>query len=265
MSNEDKNGICLISIPKSGTMFVSRSLEKLTATPVVFGLDPAGESGLAAQLAQGFHPEIAAALRRGSPGIETMARRFAQMLARNRTGGAVRPAIVSDHGFHSFLRFLINPHRDDIRAPEEIIEWAERRALAPVYLYRDIRGVANSLAHFLASGKSFLLDIDTLEHAARLVAERYVPVLAQQMRQWQAASADRRVLAVAYEDVTKDPAHWLGAICAHGNLAFEPAALIADADAYRSWTYRGNKTPWRQTFTAAQQESLASFTAGAAA
>lgn len=256
-----KNGICLISIPKSGTMFLSRYLEKLTAIPVVFGMEGLSESQLFSDLVQGWHPQIAAALNATSPSLETMSKRFAQMLARNRwtaNDDAERLRIVSDHGLHNFLRFLINPSVAEVQSPAEVIEWAEQHRLAPVYLHRDIRSIANSLAHFLVSRRSFLVDIDTLSHAASLVSDLYAPVLAEQMRQWTKVAGDPRVLTVSYDELMKDPAERVRLICAHGHLDFNPSDLIETPDKYRSWTFRGNKTSWQETFSPEQRTKLAS-------
>jgi len=258
-----KTGVCLISIPKSGTMFVSRYLEKLTASPVIFGMEGANESQLHTELICGWHPEIAAVLRTNSPNIETIAKRFAMMLARNRTEIFDEMShfsrIVSDHGFHNFLRFLINPSISEIQEPQHIIDWADRQGLACVYLHRDIRPVANSLAHFLASGKSFLVDIDTIAHAADLVSTLYAPLLAEEMRQRKEVAKDSRLLTVSFESMMECPAHWIRLICEHGNLVFDNDALIETPESYRSWTFRKDKSSWRETFSAKQQEKIESI------
>ena len=78
------NGIVLISIPKSGTMFLSRYLEKLTKTPVCFGLEKKSEPALLSELLIGWHPDVAEVLRPRSPSLQMMAKRFSQMLSGNR-------------------------------------------------------------------------------------------------------------------------------------------------------------------------------------
>ena len=240
-------------------MFLSRYLERLSGIPVVFGLENPGEARLRQELSGEWHPEVKSALRPGSPGPERIAKRFAQMLSRNRgdTGNG-KPQLISDHGFHSFLRFLVKPSKAEIRPPEDIVAWAAQRDLAVVYLYRDIRAVANSLTHFLASGRSFLLDIGTLQQAAQLAAEIYAPVLAQQMREWGNLAGDQRVLSVAYEELVKEPAALVKEICDRGGIPFDEEDLIQTTEQYPSWTYRGSKGgSWRETFTAEQQDRLA--------
>ncbi len=251
-------GICLISVPKSGTMFLSRFLEKTTGSPLIFGLDGLGAPALRRGLEAGWHPAIAAKRARNSPDIDVMTRRFALMLARNRASATQggKPPIFSDHGLSSFLRFLIDPRNEEIQHPQGVCEWAEARNLATVFLYRDIRAVSSSLAHFLASGKSFLMGIDTVENAADLVARLYAPVLAEQMRLWRESAAAHGVLCVSYEDLMAEPARWFEAICRRGGLPYEPQGLGDAPDSYRSWTYRSNRTDWASAFSRDQQAAL---------
>ncbi|WP_310452582.1 sulfotransferase [Sulfuritalea sp.] len=253
------HGICLISVPKSGTMFLSRYLEKLADAPVIFGLNGLGAHSLRRELEVGWHADIRSRRAESSPNIDVMTRRFALMLARNRSaaqhGG--RPPIFSDHGLSSFLRFLINPRNEEIQHPREISEWAGARNVATVFLHRDIRAVSNSLAHFLASSKSFLIGIDTLESAADLVVRLYAPVLAEQMRLWQKNAAAHDVLCVSYEDLMANPTHWIEAICQRGGLPYESRGVADAPDSYRSWTYRTNRQDgWSSSFSADQQAAL---------
>lgn len=251
-------GVCLISVPKSGTMFLSRYLEKMTGSPVIFGLNGLGAHGLRRELEAGWHAEIRSRRAEKSPDIDVMTRRFALMLARNRSsaehGG--RPPIFSDHGLSAFLRFLINPRNEEIQHPRDIAEWAGARNLATVFLYRDIRAVCSSLAHFLASNKSFLIGIETLESAADLVTRLYAPVLAEQMRLWQENAAAHGVLLVSYEDLMEDPARWIESICRRGGLPCGSSGVAEAPDSYRSWTYRANRTGWSSAFSADQQAAL---------
>jgi hypothetical protein len=251
-------GICLISVPKSGTMFLSRYLEKLAGSPVIFGLNGLGAADLRRELEAGWNAEVRARCAESCPDIEVMTRRFALMLARNRSaaeqGG--KPPIFSDHGLSSFLRFLINPQIQEIQDPCDVCEWAGARKLAPVFLYRDIRAVSSSLAHFLGSSKSFLIGIESLPSAADLVARLYAPVLAEQMRLWHASAAACGVLCVSYEDLMAQPARWIEAICQRGGLPYDARGVADAPERYRSWTYRSNRTGWATAFSADQQAAL---------
>ena len=249
-------------------MFLSRYLEKLTKTPVCFGLEKKSEPALLSELLIGWHPDVAEVLRPRSPSLQMMAKRFSQMLSGNRvdvannvtryprSAAASVPHIVSDHGLTNFLRFLTQPSVSEIQDPKQLISWAEHHGLALVYLHRDLREIANSLTHFIASGKSFLIDIDTVTNAAKVVVDLYAPVLAQQMHQWRAVANDARVLPIAYDGLINHPAKLVRAICKHGNLPIEDEHLIETANDYRSWTFRSSKKTWQQTFSAEQQRQL---------
>ena len=121
-------GICLISVPKSGTMFLARGLEMVTGQKVVVGVFPRTAADLKAELAAGWMPEVEAVRDPRSPTADVMARRFALMMARNRTAGAggEREGIVSDHGFRNYLRFLVRPAIDEVEDPARIIEDVQR-------------------------------------------------------------------------------------------------------------------------------------------
>jgi len=261
MQNDQRSGICLISVPKSGTMFLSRYLERISGIPAVFGLSGKTALQLLRELRPtGWHPSIHSALHARSPDLDLLARRFALFLARGRVAVGLEfesSTLISDHGFHNFLRFLINPCVDEICMPERIIEWAAERHLTLVYLHRDICGIANSLAHFLAAGKSFLVKIRSLATAAELVSELYAPMLAEQMKQWERFADDPRVISVKYEELIRNPRSWIGEICRRGNISPRQTGLIQSADEYPSWTYRrGKSESWRTTFSTVQQRRL---------
>ncbi len=260
-------GLCLIAIPKSGTMFLSRYLERVTGRPVVFGLDQQSAHQLARELDSGWHPAIRAAADPGSLRTNIMCQRFAQMLARHRQSKETddQPRILSDHGYHSFLQFLINPSLGQIRDPASIIGSASERQLATVFLHRSLSDVANSLALFLASRKSFLLSLNSAREAAALVAELRAPVIAAQTSLWLKVAAQQRLTVVSYAALVAEPARWIRELAQLGNLPVDQQRLHDDANAYRSWTYRRqtgmSATTWRQTFTSEQQAVLGSLAA----
>ncbi len=257
----EARGLCLISIPKSGTMFLSRYLERMTGCKVVFGIEKRSAKALSLELAGGWHPAIRAAADPRSLDITAMCRRFALMLNRNRVNGdSHSKGIVSDHGHTSFLQFLINPSAAHIASPRMLIQWARERGLAPVFLYRSLPEIANSFAHFLTSGRSFLLTLRTLEHAAEIVADLYAPVLAEQTATWLDIAAQENVLALAYRDLISDPARWVKAVARQSDLPLEAAVLSRLPTAYRPWTYRHRQSAsddsWRDGFTVHQQAAL---------
>lgn len=258
----DSQGLCVISIPKSGTMFLSRYLERVTACPVIFGRERRTATELAQDLDAGWHPAIRDAADPQHADIALMCRRFALMLNRNRQAleGRNRKLILSDHGHTNFLQFLINPKFAQICDPRELVRWSRDRGMTPVFLYRAIPEIANSLAHFLAAGKSFLLTLRTRADAARIVSELHAPVLARQTAAWLEVAAEQKVLALSYSELVADPAHWIREVARRANMLVDPGRLHEDAAAYRSWTYRSkpgkSRESWRSSFTPVQQAAL---------
>jgi hypothetical protein len=260
----EARGLCLISIPKSGTMFLSGYLEKISQCKAVFGLERRSAAELARELTQGWHPDIQAAADDRSIDLASMCRRFALMLNRNRPQGDCMPTsgIVTDHGYTSFLQFLINPSPDQIACPRMLIQWARDRSLAPVFLYRPIPEVANSLALFLASGKSFLLILRSIEQAADIVTNLHAPVLAAQTAAWLDIASEQNVLALSYQELIADPSRWIAEVARQSMLPIVVGKLSEDPAAYRPWTYRRRSqmsASWCDTFNPRQQAVLRSL------
>ena len=103
-------GACIISVPKTGTMFLTRSLERLHQSKCIFGLFPTSAQCIADKIKSVPHDTVKDVLAPHSPSLETIARRYSQMVSRNRNddrNGVAR--IYSDHGMDCFPRFLFNP------------------------------------------------------------------------------------------------------------------------------------------------------------
>ncbi len=260
----EARGLCLISIPKSGTMFLSGYLEKISQCKALFGLGRRSATELAGELTRGWHPAIQAAADDRSVDLALMCRRYALMLSRNRAQGECLPTrgIVTDHGYTSFLQFLTNPSPAQIACPRMLIQWARERSLHPVFLYRPVPEVANSLALFLASGKSFLLTLRSLEQAADIVTNLHAPVLAAQTSAWLNIASEQNVLALSYQELITNPSHWIAEVARQSRLPIAPGMLSEDPAAYRPWTYRRRSqvsASWCDTFNARQQAVLRSL------
>jgi hypothetical protein len=78
-------GLWWISVPKSGTTFLSRYIEKFTGIPVVFGLETPGERRLYAKIEGCLNPEIGKVLTL-SFSKSVMTRGFFQILGRSHAG-----------------------------------------------------------------------------------------------------------------------------------------------------------------------------------
>lgn len=257
-------GVLLISVPKSGTMFLSRCLEKVSGIPAVFGLSPKSQKEIEADL-DPWHPSVRAALAKDSPPDALLAKRYSQYMARNRDKAnpiEIGPSFVSDHGMRSFVRFIANPDPNDIQDPESLIAWAQGHRLQLVYLYRDIKAVANSLVHFLADGKSRLMRVADVVTAAELTCDLYAPILAEQMKRWSYYLEHPNVMAIRFEDLISDPEPHIARICSASGLELHDALSIQSARSQPSWTYRTNQGPrWNNTFSQSQQAVLTNLEA----
>ncbi|WP_193748334.1 hypothetical protein [Leisingera sp. ANG-M1] len=229
-------------------MFLTRSLEKEYQAPCVFGVSCDSANEVHSQLIGEISPEVNGILQKNSPKSEVVARRFSQMLSRNRHDQPDERILVSDHGFHSFPKFLLNPEISDIKDPEEVFRFAAERRLKVVFLYRDLRHVAASLTHFLVSGKSFLLRCEGLERTARVVANAYAPVLAELTRIWLERVDDLGGLCLSYEALTSDPRKWFDLIGREAGFGGLPPGERSDLGGYKSWTYRSKQAAWGDGF-----------------
>jgi hypothetical protein len=251
-------GVQLVSIPKSGTMFFSRCLERATGVAPVYGLNFMTAPQVEADLGKG-RPEILAAFAETGPTLPLLARRYSQYRAKDRHEAAYRPDglhFVSDHGLHSFARFLVDPQERDIVDPSALLAWAQAHRLQLVYLRRDLRAIANSLVHFLVDGRSRLVRIGELATATRLTCDLYMPVLAQQMRLWTPWARHPAVMALSFEELAADPAAIVARVCERAAMPIT-AGSVGDASENRAWTYRPDQSArWTDTFTASQQATL---------
>ncbi|MDR6450052.1 hypothetical protein J2794_006192 [Paraburkholderia terricola] len=256
MSN--KNGIQLISVPKSGTMFFSRCVEKATGISPVYGLHPMTTGNVARDIGA-VNQHIFRCLSKDSCSMEQLSRRYSLFRAKNRGSEVVGDAIsfYSDHGLRSFAKFLVDPREDDVEDPEQLIATAQTRRHQLVYLRRDIKAVANSLVHFLVEGKSRLVRIGDMAQATHVVCEFYVPVLARLIRRWTPYLSHPSVLALRFEELLDTPGPLVRNVCEHAGMPVIAPETVSEAEQQKSWTYRINQTArWTDTFSQAQQFEL---------
>ena len=259
--NNTRRGLILISVPKSGTMFLSGYLERITSIPVVFGLSEKIQRSVICTLRNETHPMILDNLTKSSPRPDIMLRRYLLMLKRNRlVGGGAGQVLISDHGFENFLVFLRCPHKARLLAPSDISAKGDDLRLGTVFLYRDISSVAQSFTYFLTSGKSFLLRIDKLSVAAEIVVDLYMPLLAEMTRTWLHQAKDLGILCISYDDLVYRTPETLARICGHGGLSGYGTEK-ASSDQFKSWTYRSQRPPDGSCFTAEQKAKLADLQA----
>lgn len=260
------SGVCIISVPKSGTMFLTRSIERIFKTPCIFGINAADQNQVKIQMQGGVSKDIKSVLHSTSPSPDVIARRYAQMLGRNRSClGGEQKVLISDHGFASFPKFLINPEVSDITPPDQIFENAERNKLQVVFLHRDIRHVAASLTHFLVSGKSFLLRTEGFAVTADIVAHQYAPVLVELTQKWRDCVERKGGICVSYEQLVQDPQAWISRIGQQSGLGDMPQDENQDLMEYKSWTYRSRRTAWDDGFPTEAKQRLEGMNADMAA
>jgi len=251
-------GMQLISVPKSGTMFFSRCVEKATGVSPVYGSSPMTIRDVARDLVV-VNQDVFRCLSQGSRSMEQLSRRYFLFRAKNRCSGTDGDAIAfySDHGLHSFAKFLVNPLGDDVQDPAQLISAAQIRRLQLVYLRRDIKAVANSLAHFLVDGKSRLIRIEDMAQATRLVCECYVPVLAQLIRRWTPYLRHPSVIALRFEELLETPGPLVRKVCERSGMMVMAPEAVSEAEQQKSWTYRIDQSArWTDTFSQAQQFEL---------
>ncbi|MBQ0957950.1 hypothetical protein KAK06_03165 [Ideonella sp. 4Y11] len=252
-------GLLVVSSPKSGTMFLTRCLERASGLHAVFGIEHPGPAELLAQLqASGWHPRVQELLSADSPSHRLLAQRYGQYLARHREGGAEAPRLVADHGLRSFARFIVQPTHDDLLPPAQVMAWARARGLQVGYLQRDLKSVANSLVQFLLDGRSRLIRLDDPARVAALVCEVYAPILAEQARQWARLAPSADLHRVRFDDLRAEPGPLVERLCAAAGWLADARALSAQGE--RAWTYRVDQSAtWQRTFTAAQVAALDSL------
>lgn len=205
------------------------------------------------------NPEIFKSLSPDTRSTTQLSQRYSLFRAKNRHFGANEdaPSFYSDHGLHSFARFLLDPRDNDIVDPATLIKTAQERRLQLVYLRRDIKAVANSLVHFLVDGKSRLIRIPDMAQATRLACECYIPVLARLVRRWTPYLNHPEVLALRFEDLLERPWPIVRDVCERAGMSVTAPDAVREASQQKSWTYRVDQTArWTETFSASQQREL---------
>lgn len=239
-------GVLIISVPKSGTMFLSNYLGALTGYQSVYGLPYESASRMLSQIPDRPSPLIGKHLSPDSPIPEKMVKKYIMMINRNRKRRGTKQIslnekmIVTDHGFHNFLVFLRNPDKARILSPNEVLKIADKMNLGVLYLYRDIGDIVNSFAHFIASKKSYLINIESLEAAMEIAVKEYSSVLAQHIECWK--KGFNQGLLLKYEQLNTDVKGSIQMICDRYGLPYQEDQLISNMKDFRAWTFRKGNT-----------------------
>ncbi|MFH1157156.1 MAG: sulfotransferase domain-containing protein [Pseudomonadota bacterium] len=239
-------GLLIISVPKSGTMFLSNYLGAVTGYQSVFGLPCESPQAMLSQIPGEPSELIGRHLAPDSPTPERMVKKYIMMINRNRTRKRTRQpevsekTIITDHGFDNFLVFLRNPDKAGIISPKDIVAMAKKMDMGVLYLYREIDDIVNSFAHFIASKRSYLITIDSLEAAREIAVKEYAGVLARHIERWKHEFDQGLILK--YEQLNEDTRGSIQMICDRYGLPYEKDKLISNMKDFRAWTFRKGTT-----------------------
>lgn len=239
-------GLLIISVPKSGTMFLSNYLGEITGYQSVFGLSCETPMAMLSKIPDRPSRLIEENLSPDSPAPEKMVKKYIMMVNRNRKRTRTKQArphnkrIVTDHGFDNFLVFLRNPDKAVIQSPKTILKMAEKMDVGVLYLYRDIGDIVNSFAHFIASKKSHLINIESLNAAMEIAVEAYAPVLAEHISCWKKQFDQGLILT--YEQLNADIKGSIQMICDRYGLPYNEDQLISNMQDFKAWTFRKGGT-----------------------
>lgn len=253
------NGLLIISVPKSGTMFLSNYLGALTGYRSVFGL-PGGEiKEMIAQLSGEPDPLVQAHMAPTSPDPAKMVKKYLQMINRNRKkpwgDHSGEDLIITDHGFDNFLLFLRNPDEARILPPSEVMNIATEMNMGVLYLYRKLGDIVNSFGHFLVSRKSHLMNMKTLDGAMEVSVKKYARVLAGHTELWKREFRDG--LVMTYEKLNQDTKNAIKVICDAYSLPYKEEEIISDMKDYKAWTFRkGERKDFRKNLSQAHKDYL---------
>lgn len=245
-------GLVIISLPKSGTMFLSSYLGEVTGYRSIFGLKCDDSKSMTEQLPQEPDPLIGQHLSQSSPAPDKMVKKYLQMVNRGRDKLAPESlqqnTIVTDHGFDNFPLFLRNPDMTKLIEPTKVVEMANAHDMGVLYLYRRLEDVVLSMSNFVVSRKSYLINIDSVKGAFEVAVNCYAEKLAEHVRLWK--KKFRKGLMMTYERLKQDTQNAIFQICDTYQLPVRTSEIISSMEQYKAWTYRksgksgaGNKLP----------------------
>lgn len=262
------DGLVVVSVPKSGTNFLSRYLSRITGWPHRWGRPSRDSIDLLGELPAAPDPEVAgravhliqtptdiAALppdqRPALFGNRRLVSLEDEPAAPAETGQPLAPGaapsspgrrIIAEHPVRSLPWFLRNPSTVPLLSPREVMEEAASLRYGVVFLYRDLRDVANSLSHFLHAGTRYV-HFPSLEVSQQVVVEHYLPVLAAAIRLWKQEFPGR---IVTYEDLVHRTRPTLESLISEFDLPASPGELVSTTDQFPTFTLRkGGTGDWR--------------------
>ncbi len=268
------NGLIVISIPKSGTNFLSRYLAAITGWKHRWGRPSRDDLALQKEIPEQPDPEVMAravhlvftdkdlmaipaqdrpavfgnrklvAIQRPAADVAAM-QEAARKLTRN--------VIMAEHPVRSLPYFLRNPREVPIIEPAEVVREAAEHGYGVIFLYRELRDIVNSFAHFLHAGTRFV-QFGSIEDSFDVVVNLYAPVLARAIRTWK---QDFDGVKLTYEQLHTETSATMRGIADHFGLLTRTDSFIQSPDQFPTFTMRkGGSGDWRNHLSEAHQRQL---------
>jgi hypothetical protein len=258
----ETEGLIIVSVPKSGTNFLSRYLSHVAGWKHRWGRPSRDQVDLLAELPEQPDFEVAKHARhlihtptdiallsteqrpdlfggRRLLSLEPEKENDSHFAA---TTQPQRNLIIAEHPLRSLPWFLRNPSTCPLLDPTDVTQEANQLKFGTVFLYRDLRDVANSLAHFLYAGTRFIHFAD-LPSAFDVVANSYLPVLASSIRLWKEKFPG---LILTYEQLHRGTKQTIESLIDEFQLPLMQSSIISTMDEFRTFTFRkGGTGDWR--------------------
>lgn len=263
------SGLVVVSVPKSGTNFLSRYLSRITGWPHRWGRPSRDKIRLLDELPPDPDDEVA---RRALHLIQTeqdimrLPAEARPSLFGNRLLVSLEPEpadqpqetadssdqptrlLIAEHPVRSLPWFLRNPSTVPVLQPQEVTAEAAALGFGVVFLHRNLKDIVNSLAHFLHAGTRFV-HFRSLDDAMEVCVHHYAPVLARAIRTWQ---TDFSGVRLTYEELTRDTRNVLQRLIREFDLPVTTSRLIDSSEEFRTFTFRkGGSGDWRNHLAAA--------------
>jgi len=256
------NGLVIMTVPKSGTMFLSHYLRELTGYNYRFGYAALGNKPLPRQIANlydtpkdkirariGRKITVVGGPMRLDPEPHTQMPRSQHMSPHKWEIIHKDKWIVVDHAV-SINGIFGNPSHASIVHPSVVVNKATKEDFGVLFLYRDLRDTLNSLAHFLRQR----VKKNGLQKTIQFTIDNHAPIFAELIRMWKSDFRDG--LTITYKSLHENTFQTLSKICHTYGLPCR-SKIISSMDEYKSWTYRkGGSGDWQNNFTKVQGEYI---------